>query len=383
MHNIMRYHFLLLILLLILGSLSQAQVPAETDTSISNYSSFKRSFKFSGLLQFRYTYSLSDSVDVNGKNYSGDGGVTNSFSLKRVRLIANAGINDHFDANVMINLAEFSGSPQNKVLETAFIRYHFNKAFNLQMGQFRPFFGPEDLFPADIIKSLDYSNQYYLFSKSAWQSFQLGISAYGELLSKSLLPLHYYIGVYNGNNRNQSTDSDKHKNYYARLELNRDKKLRIGINAAHGSSLDVQGSAIGADVLFCLPLNHKLQLECLSEFKKGTDFANFLTGSASHSHNINQYKNRGFYFFPNIRYDCGRPRLRSIEFSSRYEWMDENYKLDRNLRQTVTPMISLEFTDDYFARFQFGYIMDVFAHNIPLTTQYNQSQAVMQMQVRF
>ena len=123
---------------------------------------------------------MTDSVDVGG-NACLDKGVSNSFSLKRVRVMLRTDINNHLDANIMVNLADFSGNPQAKVLENAFIRYRFNSAFNVQMGQFRPFFGAEDIYPADIIKSLDYSNQYYLFSASGWQGFQLGITLYGEL----------------------------------------------------------------------------------------------------------------------------------------------------------------------------------------------------------
>ena len=379
----MRYSVLVLVLFFSVIKTSKADSSIEPgDSTLQNYSTFKRSFQLSGLLQLRYTYALTDSINVNGSNYTGDG-VNNSFALKRVRLMAKANINDHFDANILLNLADFSGNPQNKVLENAFIRYHYNKHLNLQMGQFRPFFGPEDLLPVDIIKSLDYSNQYYLFGNSGWQSFQMGLAAYGDIISNGALPLRYYTGIYNGNGRNKAVDNDNGKNMYARLETDLSKNIHLGVNAAYGTSHKAEGSASGADFNMVVPLTRKLQLEVLTEYKQGTNFAEYELKGLSTGNNISRYENRGFYVFPNIRYECKHPRLRSFEFSCRYEYLDENYKLAENLRQTLTPMISLEFTDDYFARLQLGCTVDIYDHNIPLTAQYSQTMAVAQLQVRF
>lgn len=379
----MRYPLIVFILIVAAVATSKADsalVPG--DSTVQNYSTFKRSFQLSGLLQLRYAYSLSDSINVNGANYTGEG-VSNTFALKRVRLMAKADINDHFDANILLNLADFSGSPQNKVLENAFIRYHYNKHLNLQIGQFRPFFGPEDLFPVDIIKSLDYSNQYYLFGNSGWQSFQMGLAAYGDILPKGALPLRYYAGIYNGNGRNKAVDNDSGKDMYARLETDLLKNIRLGVNTAYGTSGKAEGSALGADLNLVVPLSRKLQMELFTEYKQGTNFVEYELNGLSTGTNISEYENRGFYIFPNIRYECKHPRLRSIEFSCRYEYLDENYKLKKNLRQTLTPMMSLEFTDDYYARLQLGCTVDIYDHNVPLTTQYSQTMAVAQLQVRF
>lgn len=42
---------------------------SEADT-ISNFSAFKRSLSFSGVLQTRYMASLNEQVDVNGKHFN-------------------------------------------------------------------------------------------------------------------------------------------------------------------------------------------------------------------------------------------------------------------------------------------------------------------------
>jgi hypothetical protein len=122
----MRYKFIiLLIAVFFTGTVfSNERDPKDT---VRNFSTFKRSLAISGLLQMRYVASMTDSVDIYGKNFTGEG-ITNSFQLKRVRVMVKTNINDHFDANILMNLAEFSGTVQNKVLENAFIRYHYTFA---------------------------------------------------------------------------------------------------------------------------------------------------------------------------------------------------------------------------------------------------------------
>lgn len=369
-------------LLMLLSSYVKAEDPGEKKTDSINYSAFKRSFAISGLMQMRYSYSLTDNVDVNGKNYT-EGGVTNSFSLKRIRIQAKANINDHFDANILMNLAEFSGNPQNKVLENAYVRYHHSKALNFQAGQFRPFFGPEDLLPADIIKSLDYSNQYSVFGASGWQSFQVGFAVYGDLNQAGALPLHYYAGMDNGNNRNQATDNDSRKNYYARLETDLAKGVRLGVNGATGTATNKSGNAWGGDLTATVPFSKRCAFEFMGEYKEGANFAEYNAAAAAERQPISQYYNRGFYIFPNFKYQCSHPRLRSIEFSSRYEYLQENYKIDNNPRKTLTPMLSFEFADDYFARLEIGCIIDKYKHDVAGTTQYTHNTGVIQLQIRF
>lgn len=376
-----------LLLLSLFTGIIQASEKLSSDTTIMNYSAFKRSVAINGLMQTRYVYSLTDNVNINGVHFDEDNTSishnTNSFLMRRVRVNTRATINDHFDASVLINLAEFSGNTTNRVLENAFIRYHKSKSFNIMAGQFRPFFGPEDMLPADIIKSLDYSNQYNLFSNSGWQSFQIGVAVYGDLNTDGKLPFHYYAGAYNGNNRNQPLDNDDRKNYYGRLEADLAKNVRIGINAAQGSWTDQKGHAWGGDISAIMPLAKCFKFELISEYKEGTNFAEFAAAPAAEKRAVGDYYNRGFYVFPNFRYECNMPRLRSIEFSSRYEYLQENYKVNDNLRQTVTPMVSFEFADDYYARIEVGCMIDMFKHDIANTAQYSHNTGVVQLQVRF
>jgi len=374
-------------LLLLAGCLSaSAQQGAEgkavnTDT-ITNFSTYKRAITFSGLLQTRFLGSLTPNVDVNGKNFdpgATTGKITNTFMLKRVRFAAKGTVNDHFSANLLMNLAEFSSDPSNKVLENAFVKYTLNKYLNVQAGQFRPFFGIEDVVPNDIIRTLDYSNQYYAFGASGWQSFQTGIAVFGNVDPAGRF--RYYAGAYNGNNRNQANDNDNTKNVYGRVEADLLKGLTLGVNAAQGSLGAGNGNALGVDVKSRVALNERWEVSLGGEYKSGTNFALYNTLTVKPT--LKDVRMQGFYIFPIVRYNYNMRRVRAIEFSSRYEYFNENYKLDHNSRQTIIPNVSLIFADDFYAALQLGVSIDMYQHTIPLTTANNHNLAYLQLQVRF
>jgi hypothetical protein len=359
-----------------------ASGPITNADTITNFSTYKRAITFSGLLQTRFLGSLTKNVDVNGKNFDPAGTtpkITNTFMLKRVRFLVKGTVNDHFSANLMVNFAEFNGDPANKVLENAFVKYTLSKHFNVQAGQFRPFFGIEDVVPNDIIRTLDYSNQYYAFGASGWQSFQTGVAVFGDIDAKSRL--RYYAGAYNGNNRNQATDNDNTKNYYGRVEVSPFKKLLIGINGARGSLGAGQGTALGVDIQGHVKLNGRWDFSLGGEYKTGTNFALF--NAMTIKPVLKDVRMQGFYIFPVVRYNSNMRRVRALEFSSRYEYFNESYKLAHNARQTIIPNVSLIFADDFYAALQLGVSIDLYQKDIPLTTANTHNLAYLQFQVRF
>jgi len=372
-------------LLLSLTALAQdAATSAKTNMdTITNFSTYKRSISFSGLLQTRFVGSLTDNVDVNGKNFdqSSASKITNTFMLKRVRFLVKGTVNDHFSANLMFNFAEFSSDPINKVLENAYVRYSLSRHFNIQAGQFRPFFGIEDVVPNEIIRTLDYSNQYYAFGASGWQSFQVGVAVFGDVTGEGQLPIRYYAGAYNGNNRNQPADNDNSKNIYARLESTLAKNLTIGLNAAQGSLGAGTGNAFGGDMQGMVSWDSKWDFSLGGEYKTGTNLALF--NSLVVKPVLSQVRMQGFYVFPILRYNYNKRRVRSIEFSSRYEYFNDNYKLSSNPHQTIIPNVSLIFADDFYAALQLGVSIDLYQKDIPLSTTYTHNLAYLQLQVRF
>lgn len=381
-------HFILTCFYIVAFSTSslaqQTDVAGIDKDTIRNFSAYNRSISFAGLLQTRYVAALTKNVDINGRNFNAasEDKITNSFSLKRVRLQVKGTVNDHFSANLMFNFAEFSSTPTFKVLENAYVKYTLNKHLNVQAGQFRPFLGIEDAMPVDIIRSLDYSNQYYAFGASGWQSFQVGISVFGDIIQKGQLPLRYYAGMYNGNNRNQPADNDNTKNFYGRVEANLLPKLIMGVNAAYGSLGKGDGNAWGADIVTTAKLGPAWQLSLGGEYKNGTNFALFNTYTTNIPR-LSDVRMQGFYIFPILRYAYSKPRLRAVEFSSRYEYFAPNYKIDDNPRQTIIPHVSIIFADDFYAAIQLGVSIDLYKKDIPLTTTYSGNLAYIQLQVRF
>lgn len=366
-------------------AVAQAQVlpisKVDTDT-ITNFSAYKRSIAFGGLLQTRYLASLTSNVDVNGINFDPlvtKNNISNNFMLKRARFVVRGTVNDHFSANLLVNFAEFNNNPSNKVLENAFVKYTLNKHLNVQAGQFRPFFGIEDVVPNDIIRTLDYSNQYYAFGASGWQSFQTGVAVFGDISKNG--QLRYYAGAYNGNNRNQVNDNDNTKNIYGRLEADILKGLSLGVNAAQGSQGAGLGNAFGIDLKSGITLNDRWAISLGGEYKNGSNLA--LYNSLKIKPALKSVRMQGFYIFPIVRYNYNTRRVRAIEFSSRFEHFNENYKLEHNSRQTIIPNVSLIFADDFFATIQMGVSLDVYQRDVPLTTAYNHNLAYLQLQVRF
>ena len=377
--------YIIILALFSIPALAQdATTSAKTNTdTITNFSSYKRSISFSGLLQTRFVGSLTDNVDVNGKNFdqSTASKITNTFMLKRVRFLVKGTVNDHFSANLMFNFAEFSSDPINKVLENAYVKYSLSRHFNIQAGQFRPFFGIEDVVPNEIIRTLDYSNQYYAFGASGWQSFQVGVAVFGDVTGDGQLPIRYYAGAYNGNNRNQTADNDNSKNIYARLESTLAKNLTIGLNAAQGSLGAGTGNAFGGDMQGMVKWDSKWDFSIGGEYKTGTNLALF--NSLVVKPVLSQVRMQGFYVFPILRYNYNMRRVRSIEFSSRYEYFNDNYKLSSNPHQTIIPNVSLIFADDFYAALQLGVSIDLYQKDIPLSTTYTHNLAYLQLQVRF
>lgn len=342
----------------------------------------KAKINFSGMIQTQFNYSLDDDVDMTGKQHTGPERFSrNSFSVKRARLQLSAVISDRIQAVMLVNFGDFTGNPQNKVLENAYIKYSLNEYVNFQFGQFRPQFGQEDNYPVDFVRSIDYSNQYYLFGSNSWQSFQIGVSYFGEI-KNSPIPVRYAIGVYNGNNRNQVGDNDDGKIVPARLVFGLGKGLALGISGGAGKNMGQKIWAYGADIDYKKKLNEKWDLEFVSEYKQGINSVAYFA-QENPVVPINRYAMRGIYLQPNFGYSFKNVRLKKMEFAFRYEYLDADFKQQGNARQSYIPMISASFAEAYAIRVQLGYLIDRYQQNIPNTTQYNANRIICQVQARF
>ncbi len=341
--------------------------------------------QFKGLFQARYLIGTTKDVDVNGLHHIDHSGTDNSFMIKYMRVQMRAQISKRTEVAVLANLADFKNDPKSRVLENAYLKYTFSPKLAFTVGQFRPLFGLEETYPVDIIKSFDWSNQYTEFGKLGWTSFQIGLAATGQLqLGK--IPFHYAVSVVNGNGKNQITDNDNGKHYSTRLvfDLVKKYKLNLGFNAGVGEVLSKKIYAVGVDVISLIHFNPKWSLDMQLEAKQATNHVlYFATISELRPDNPDEYQIRGVYFLPNIRYEIKHRNLSALELSCRYEYLDTNFRLNSNPRQTITPMFGLEFLKDYGARIQLGMQFDRYKHSIENTSRYNNNLFIVQVQSRF
>lgn len=338
-----------------------------------------------GLFQARYLVGMKDNVDVNGLHHLDNSGTDNNFMIKYMRVQVRAQISKHTEVAVLANLADFKNDPKSRVLENAYLKYTLDPKLALTFGQFRPLFGLEETYPIDINKSLDWSNQYTEFGKLGWTSFQIGISATGQLQLGDI-PFQYAVSVVNGNGKNQINDNDNGKQYSTRLVfgLLKENGLNIGLNGGVGEVMSKKIYAVGLDLSSLINLNPKWSFDMQLEAKQGTNHPlYFAVAPELRPVNPDEYQIRGAYFLPHVRYEINHKNLSALELSCRYEYLDTNFRLNSNPKQTITPMFGLEFLKDYGARIQLGMQFDRYKHSIENTSQYNNNLFIVQVQSRF
>lgn len=344
--------------------------------------------KLGGVFQARYLANFKKNVDINGQEYSNGNSVDNSFEIKRMRVSLNAKISENLELSTLVNLADFKNDPKTRVLENAFAKYTVNQYLKIQGGQFRPAFGIEDSHPVDIVKSIDFSNMYYLMGSNGWQSFQIGVSAEGKV-NLGKVPFSYSVAITNGNGKN-TTDNDNGKHYTSRFSFNfkEANNFQVGLSTGIGEEKKKHVHAMGIDLTYKFKLASKWSLDFQVEGSQATNHILYFSEVAKLGEiegadlRIKDYMMRGFYVLPNLRYEIGKQRFQALELSMRYEYLDASTKVNSNPRQTLVPMVSLEFLKNYGARIQVGMQIDTFKTNISNTKNYNSNLAFVQFQCR-
>lgn len=340
-------------------------------------------FKVGGVFQARYLYSKKNNVDVEGLNHSNSEFVSNTYEIKRMRVSMNASLTKNLSVVTLVNLADFKADPKTRVLENAYAQYNIDKYLKFQIGQFRPAFGIEDAHPVDVVKSIDFSNAYYLLGSNGWQSFQIGAGLAGSVnLGKTAL--NYSASMTNGNGKNK-IDNNNGKHYSSRFWFDMDskQKLTLGFSSGIGSENNKSVYALGLEGTYRFHLTNKMSLQFQAEAVQAINHSLYFSlAEDKRQGNIDDYVLRDIYILPNFRYILGLKHLQALEFSCRYEYLDANHKLDSNPRKTLVPMASIEFLKDYGARLQFGAQIDKYKKNIPNTKTYDGNLFFIQFQCR-
>lgn len=375
----------MLLSLILISIMSIAQIPDSTASKkVEDVIKYPQ-LQIKGLFQARYIVGMNRDVDVNGLHHSDGSGTSNNFMVKYMRVQVHAQISKRTEVVVLANLADFKNDPKSRVLENAYLKYTFNKKLAITVGQYRPWFGIEETYPIDIIKSLDWSNQYTEFGKLGWTSFQIGLSATGQL-ELGTIPIQYAVSIVNGNGKNQVSDNDNGKQYSTRLVFGLSKKysVNLGLNGGIGEVLSNKIYAVGIDISSIVHFDSKWSLDMQFEAKQATNhLLYFAVAPELRTDSPDQNLIRGAYFLPNLRYEINHRNLSAFELSCRYEYLDTNFRLNSNPRQTITPMFGLEFLKNYGARIQLGVQFDRYKNSIANTTQYNNNLFIVQVQSRF
>ncbi|MCL6220090.1 porin [Zunongwangia pacifica] len=365
---------------------------AQTSQDSSKFADLQKRMELKALVVGRYAASFDKNIDFEGHHFSEDPEgeqeiVNNSFQMEYVRFATSFHINDRISTSILLNLANFNKETvSRKVLENAFVQYKANPYLNIRLGQFRPYFGLEDLHPFQLNNSYRWSNQYFLFGQNAWQSFQIGAAVYGEL-TKNNIPLKYYFTVYNGNNRNQTQDNDNNKNYSLRFEYVPSPIVQIGINGAITNRYHQNANAYGADLKINYPISPSWEIDAHIEYKKGTNFIAYNhainTDTPLKNLQLNDFYMEGIYNLLRVKKFINNPYLKALEFSIRQEYLDTNSQVHGDILRSHIPMFSLVLAGDYNAKLSFVGVFYDYQTNIPDTSQYDSNRALIQFQVAF
>ncbi len=340
----------------------------------------------------RYATSLEDDIDFEGYHFSEEAEeeqeiVTNSFQMEYVRFATSFQINDRISSSILLNLANFNQeSVAKKVLENAYVQYKASNYLNIRLGQFRPYFGLEDLHPFQLNNSYRWSNQYFLFGQNAWQSFQIGAAVYGDLAPENI-PLKYYFTVYNGNNKNQRQDDDNHKNYSLRFEYLPLPIVQVGTNAAVTRRFGQQARAYGTDLKIKYPIHPTWEIDAHMEYKRGTNFLAYQealdVGSINRYFPLKKAYMEGVYSLIRVKKYIHHPYLKVVEFSIRQEYLESNSLVYGDILRSHIPMLSLVLAGDYDAKVSLVAVFDDYQTNVADTSQYDSTRALIQFQVAF
>lgn len=339
---------------------------------------FNKKATIGALLVGDYANSLTKDVDMNGKH--NPTASDNGFYLVYFRVNGKFSINDKLSAQILVNFADFKNDPKNKVLEIAALKWTPSTYFNVQVGQFRPYFGLEDMYPAEIMKSYAWSNQYSLLGKSNWESFQIGAAVSGSL-SKKKIPLRYYYTFYNGNGKNQVQDNDDAKNHALRLEYDLLPKLQLGVNEALTKIDNQNASMFGADISYNANLSKLWKAGFNTEFKYGTNISAFSAATLA-GKDVSDYKMTGFYIIPFISRAINESNKSFIEFTCRYEYLEDVNK-NGNVGRFYTPMLSYVIGEDYTSKISLVGVISDYNKDIANSTQYSSNLILLRYQIKF
>lgn len=188
-----------------------------------------------GWIDYQYSYEKQKNNDASYTEL-------NTFHTRRARLDIKGSVNDHLQFRLQTDV---SNTP--KMID-AFVKYQFNKLFNVELGQFKTPFTLENQYSplnqegidnAQVINTLAGFTD--ILGGGRANGRDIGIMFYGDLLSSkdgSFPLVSYSLGIFNGSGINRKDDNDS-KDVTGRVEFRPFiKELVLSASALSGSYKD-------------------------------------------------------------------------------------------------------------------------------------------------
>lgn len=175
-----------------------------------------KQFTIGGFIQPKYFMS-SDSNRVPN----------NGFGIRRFEVKIAANITE----NISVELTEDFGvmrAGSTGDLRSAFLKYTYNSWLKFQLGHFKkPMLKESFLIGSSELRMIDRGLIDASLSSNLFSDFDMGLMLTGDG-KKQDMPFAYWVGVFNGNGKNQASDDNSSKQMVAHIEYSPNHELTFG-----------------------------------------------------------------------------------------------------------------------------------------------------------
>jgi phosphate-selective porin len=170
----------------------------------------KFSMMMNGRLQMRYGYEDRDNIHDSEEQQD-----DSSFRIRRARLKWSGKAFEHFKYKIELALASTGTVDGSKAVELYdwWASYNKNPAASIQFGQWKVPWNRQRVVSSQHQQMIDRASAQDEFTMNR----QIGAMLHGKLFNKKF---EYYAGMFNGNNRNQSSNGNNENLYIARVSWN-------------------------------------------------------------------------------------------------------------------------------------------------------------------
>lgn len=168
------------------------------------------SMKMTGRIQMRYGYE-----DLDNNHDTEEEQDNSSFSLRRARLKWNGSAFKYIKYKIELALKSTGTKDGSKAVELIdwWASYNKNPALSVQFGQWKVPFNRQRVVSSSNLQLIDRASAQDEFTMNR----QIGAMLHGKLFNKKF---EYYAGMFNGNNRNESSNGNNEHLYIARVSWN-------------------------------------------------------------------------------------------------------------------------------------------------------------------